>query len=155
MGTPYFTRITLLIGNLLKQGISPEKISASIAWGIALGIFPLPGTTTMLCTIAALSLRLNLIVIQLVNWLVYPLQLALIVPFFLMGAALFGTESLAIDAQEIMILVKADLIQAFELLGAVIFHGVLAWLITSPFLLLAFMYFLPPVLRRIPARSIQ
>ncbi|MGC9324975.1 MAG: DUF2062 domain-containing protein [Desulfomonilia bacterium] len=155
MGTPYFTRITLLIGNLLKQGISPEKISASIAWGIVLGIFPLPGTTTMLCTIAALSLRLNLIVIQLVNWLVYPLQLALIVPFFLTGAALFGTESLAVDAQEIMILVKADFIQAFELLGAVIFHGVLAWLIISPVLLLAFMYFLPPVLRRIPARSIQ
>ena len=55
---------------LLTQGITPEKIALSLAFGIVLGIFPVPGSTTMLCAAAAVVFRLNLPAIQLVNYVV-------------------------------------------------------------------------------------
>ena len=60
--------------NLLKQGITPEKISLCIALGVMLGVFPVIGSTMILCTIASLSLKLNLPLIQIISYLVYPLQ---------------------------------------------------------------------------------
>lgn len=65
---------------LLSQGITPEKIALSLAIGIVLGVFPVLGSTTLLCAAAAMVFRLNLPAIQLVNYIVYPLQLALFVP---------------------------------------------------------------------------
>lgn len=66
---------------LLRQGITPEKIALSLAFGIGLGIFPVLGVATILCTVIALALRLNLAAIQIVNYLASPVQLLLIIPF--------------------------------------------------------------------------
>ena len=74
----FYRRLILPILNLLRQGITPEKIALSIAFGIALGVFPVIGATTLLCAAAAIVLRLNLPAIQLVNYFVYPLQIALL-----------------------------------------------------------------------------
>ena len=46
--------------DLLRQGVTPEKIAAAIAIGCVLGVFPMLGTTTALCAAAAALLRLNL-----------------------------------------------------------------------------------------------
>jgi hypothetical protein len=51
--------------NLLKQGISPENMSLSIAFGAIIGILPILGSTTRICTAIATVLRLNLPAIQL------------------------------------------------------------------------------------------
>ncbi len=55
---------------LLRQGVSPEKIALTISLGIILGVTPVLGSTVLLCTLAAIVLRLNLPAIQLVNGLV-------------------------------------------------------------------------------------
>ena len=57
---------------LLRQGVTPEKIALSLAFGLGLGIFPVLGVSTILCTVAAIVLRLNLPAIQLVNYLAAP-----------------------------------------------------------------------------------
>ena len=44
---------------LLRQGVSPEKIALTIALGIILGITPVLGSTMLLCTLAAIVFRLN------------------------------------------------------------------------------------------------
>ena len=77
--------------DLLKQGITPEKIALSVALGVTIGVFPALGTTTILCGIAAWALKLNIPAMQLVNYLVYPLQLALLIPFLQTGSKLFGS----------------------------------------------------------------
>ena len=43
----------------IKQGISAERLSVSLALGITLGLIPLYGITTILVGAIALSLRLN------------------------------------------------------------------------------------------------
>src|SRR5579862_8497564 len=76
--------VALVVGQL-TQGVTPDKIALSVALGLTLGIIPILGVTTVLCAAAAIWLRLNQPVIQLVNWLVYPLQLALVLVFIRIG----------------------------------------------------------------------
>ena len=63
-------RLVRPIRQLLTHGITLEKIALSLAFGIMLGVFPVLGTTSLLCLIAALLFRLNLAAVQLVNILV-------------------------------------------------------------------------------------
>jgi hypothetical protein len=69
--------------------MSPEAMALSVAVGFILGVFPLPGCPTLLCALAAVLLRLNAPAVQVVNYLVYPLQLALFAPFMRLGGRLF------------------------------------------------------------------
>ena len=75
--------------DLALRGMSPEAMALSIALGFVLGVFPVPGCPTLLCALAALILRLNGPAVQAVNYLVYPLQLALFAPFMRLGGRLF------------------------------------------------------------------
>jgi uncharacterized protein (DUF2062 family) len=50
----FHRRIVAPILALLTQGITPEKIALSLALGIVLGVFPVLGSTTVLCAAAAL-----------------------------------------------------------------------------------------------------
>ena len=59
-------RIVNPILDLLRQGITPEKMALSIALGITLGITPVIGSTSILCLLAAIVLRLNTPAIQLI-----------------------------------------------------------------------------------------
>ncbi|MFY9660850.1 MAG: DUF2062 domain-containing protein, partial [Terriglobales bacterium] len=94
---------------LLTQGITPEKIALSLAFGIVLGIFPVPGSTTLLCAAAALIFRLNLPAIQLVNYLIYPLQLFLLLPFIRLGEMLFRAAPLRLSLTQILAMARAGL----------------------------------------------
>ena len=76
----------------LKEGITVERLALSLALGFVLGICPLIGVPTILCGVAAVVLRLNFPALQLVNYLVYPLQILLLWPFVRLGKLLFGAE---------------------------------------------------------------
>ena len=84
-GTDVRMRLGHAIGRLVGQGHTPEKIALSVALGITFGLFPIFGTTTLLCVVAAIALRLNHPAIQLANQVMYPLQIPLIVVFIRMG----------------------------------------------------------------------
>ncbi len=70
---------------ILAYGLSPFQLAITLSFGITLGLFPFIGLTSILCFVFAFVFRLNLIVIQLVNWVVAPLQLVLLVPFYQIG----------------------------------------------------------------------
>jgi uncharacterized protein (DUF2062 family) len=98
----YFKRrLVRPILDLLRQGVTPEKIALSVALGAALGVFPALGWSTTLCAIAAIVLRLNMPAIQIVNYFVYPAQIALLVPFFRWGEKLFHASHFPISVQQI------------------------------------------------------
>jgi uncharacterized protein (DUF2062 family) len=143
-------KIVAPVVKMLKQGISQEKVALSIAWGVMLGIFPVLGTTTILCAVAAVILRLNLPIIQLANWLVYPLQLAFLFPFFFAGAYLFGSGPLTHDAQELIFLFQRDLLSAVILLKDIVLHAVLVWLCMAPVAIILLYWVLKLFLKKIP-----
>ena len=114
---------------LLKQGISPEKISLGMACGLVLGVFPVLGSTTILCGLAAIMFRLNLPTIQLVNYLVYPLQLVLLIPFFHLGDLLFQVEPLPLSADELITLLRSDMWGTIRSFWNTTLHAIVAWLL--------------------------
>jgi uncharacterized protein (DUF2062 family) len=113
---------------LLQQGLSAEKIALTIALGVMLGVTPVLGSTAALCTVAAIALKLNLPAIQLVNWLVYPLQLALLVPQLKLGAWLFHRPLAEITVGHIFALIRSDVGGAIAALWMATVHALVAWL---------------------------
>ncbi|MGA2812932.1 MAG: DUF2062 domain-containing protein [Candidatus Acidiferrum sp.] len=137
---------------LLQQGVTPEKMALSLALGVAIGIFPGLGWTTALCAIAALLLRLNLPAIQIVNYFMYPAQIALLVPFFRAGEWLFGAPRLAISVAQVSAMMHASLANAIRVLWTTTWHAMAVWCLAAP-LLTGFLYLLlTPLLRRILRR---
>jgi uncharacterized protein (DUF2062 family) len=76
----------------LRDESSMEKLAVSLALGAVLGVFPVVGVPTLLCGAVAAMWRLNFPALQLMNYVVYPLQIALWWPFTQFGRALFGVS---------------------------------------------------------------
>lgn len=121
-------RLVRLVGDLLKAGLTPEKLALSIVLGVVLGVVPVIGATTILCGIAAAVLGLNQPVIQSVNYFVYPLQLALIIPFIRAGEWVFDAPRLRLTAAEIAAAVTRDPLGAIDALWHVLLKAMVAWL---------------------------
>lgn len=132
---------------LLRQGISPEKIALGVAISLVISIFPVIGVTTGMCALASIVLRLNLPAMQIVNYLAYPLQIALLIPFFHFGALLFGVEPLPLSGSELLAMFKADFWDAIAQLWDTTIRAIVAWcLICLPAVALAY-YALKPIFK--------
>lgn len=136
---------------LLTQGITPEKIALSVAFGIVLGIFPVLGSTTILCATAALMFGLNFPSIQLVNWLVYPLQLICLVPFIHLGEMLLRAIPLGLSVAQILSMAHADPRNAIAMLWRIEVQAITAWLLIGPITIFLLCWWLSRVLRQIAA----
>jgi uncharacterized protein (DUF2062 family) len=132
---------------LLVQGLSPEKIALTLAFGLCIAVFPVIGTTTILCTVAAVAFRLNLPLIQTVNVLSAPLQIAFIVPFIRLGEALSGRPPLRMPLATIVTVVTTQPLFAISTLGATTLWAVLAWCLASPVAGLAVFLLLRSIIR--------
>jgi uncharacterized protein (DUF2062 family) len=125
-------RLVSPIVGLLKQGISPKAIALSIAIGLIVGVFPVLGTTTVLCTLAALSLRLNLIAIHAVHYAATPLQILLIIPFVRVGERVSGAPLQPLSIKEGLALIDQGVGTAIVALWDAIVHAVVGWLAVGP-----------------------
>lgn len=125
----------------LKQGVSPQKLAQSVAFGIVLGSVPVIGVTTSLCLIAAAIFKLNHVAIQTVNYLVYPVQIALIIPFLRMGEWMFNIEPANLDIKIMIYEFRHEFMNSIERYGMTALRGVAAWAIVAPvsFLLIFFL----------------
>jgi uncharacterized protein (DUF2062 family) len=139
--------------DLLRQGVTPEQIALSIVFGVTLGVFPVLGTTTALCAIAALAFRLNLPAIQLVNYFAYPLQLVLLIPFFRLGEKLFHAPHLPLSVAQIYAMVHASMTGAVRALWTTTWHAIVVWCLVAPFAAIVLYWILIPVLRRVARRK--
>lgn len=141
-------RIARPIAELLRQGVTPEKMALSLALGMALGVFPVLGTTTALCALVAFLWRLNLPAIQIVNYFVYPLQIALLIPFFRAGEKLFGAPHLPLSVTQILAAVHASFWGATRFLWTTVWHAAVAWCLIAPLFVSLAYVILVPLLRR-------
>ena len=70
-------------------GLSPQKLALTLCLGAAFGVIPLVWGTSLICLVLAYIFRLNHVALQSVNFMLYPVHLALLIPFFKMGSWLF------------------------------------------------------------------
>jgi uncharacterized protein (DUF2062 family) len=136
----------------LTQGITPRKIAATIALGALLGVFPILGSTTLLCTLAGVVLCLNQPVIQAINFLVYPLQLLLLLPFYRAGEHLFSRNPVPLDIKMLLEHFHANVGQFLRDFGMIGLGGILVWALTAPIAGLLIFFIVHPMLQRFAAR---
>jgi hypothetical protein len=106
--------------------------------GIALGIMPLMWGTTLICILLAHLFKLNHVALQSLNYLLYPVQLALLVPFFKLGTMLFPWGPPVPPHMFDMII--RDPLSSLNILGWITLKSLAAWLvIVPPAALLAYM----------------
>lgn len=80
-----WSQARVLARTLMRQGMAPRELALCFALGATVCVCPILGVATPLLTVLALSLRLNLPLIQLINYLGTPVQWALIIPFIRLG----------------------------------------------------------------------
>ena len=111
----------------LKQGITPSKLAMSLALGFVIGLFPVVGVTTLIGLIVAFALRLNMAALQLVNYLVYPLQLILVIPMIKLGSWMVGVNPIPYSLTEMLEIIERSFMEAIELLGFAHLLGIVSW----------------------------
>ncbi|MDX1707845.1 MAG: DUF2062 domain-containing protein [Desulfobacterales bacterium] len=129
------------------QGLSVHKAALCLAVGITLGIFPVLGMTTLLCTAAAFALRLNLPAIQLVNYMAYPVQLALLMPFYSVGRWLFKSEGWLLPDENLIALLKNDFWGSMTRLWDLTLYAILTWTVICPILVILLYLLFKPVIK--------
>ena len=132
---------------LLKQGLTPEKLALTIALGIVLGTIPVLGSTSITCAAVAAILGLNQAAIQGVNYLVYPLQIALLIPFLRLGSMLFGDNGFRLGLEEIQTMAQSGVLNAIATLWNATLHAIAAWVLVAIPLATILYFALRPILK--------
>ena len=133
----------------LTLGTTPEKIAWTIALGVVLGVFPIMGTTTLVCLLAGWLFRLNQPVLHVFKSLVYPLHLALILVFIRLGERLYGVPLISFSIPQLLAKFKEDPLQFGKDFGLAAWHGVSAWLLIAPVAAILIKVALMPVIKRL------
>ena len=134
----------------LRQGITPERIALTMALGAVISVFPVFGSTTLLCGLVALWLRLNQPVIQLVNWACAPLQVILIIPFYRAGEWL-GAPHLQLSIPQLFERFRAGPLRFIADFATIALGGVAVWILLAPAVVAALYFGLRAPLRAMAA----
>jgi hypothetical protein len=136
----------------LTQGISAEKLAWTIAVGCALGIFPIMGTTSLVCFAAAARWGLNQPVIHVVCHALWPAHLALILPFIKLGQWIHGAEQITGSIPNLLKEFFASPWQFAQDYWLAAWHGVVAWALVAIPLIFIVRAIILPVLKSAAGR---
>jgi len=135
----------------LTQGATSDKIALTVALGVACGMFPFLGFTTLLCFVVAVVLKLNQPIIHVVNQLLWIPHLLMIGVYIWLGEHLFSLKPTPYNPQEIADLFKDSPREFWQRFGLIGLSALVAWLITVPFIVAAVYYPVRPVLKKLVA----
>jgi len=137
---------------ILRHGSTPERVAISLALGVAFGVFPIVGTSTLLCFAVALLLGLNHPAIQLANYMMYPFQLPMILVYVRLGEALVDSTPVPFDPRVLAVTLRADPAAFVARFGLTACHAVLGWAAVAPFLIGTLYGLTLPLMRRLRAQ---
>ncbi|MDP4292147.1 MAG: DUF2062 domain-containing protein [Bacteroidota bacterium] len=120
-------RVLIPIAGIRKQGVSTETLAFSVAIGVVGGAFPVLGLASYICLIMTLSFRQNIIIVQVANWLAYPIQIILLIPFMKLGHSIFAGGDLTITMHQVTVAFQSGIINGFREIGLISLYGIIAW----------------------------
>ena len=138
----------------MNQGLSHSSIALGISVGVTMGIMPVIGISTMLCFFISWLLHLNHILIQAFNYLVYPLQIILYVPFVYAGSKLFGGQEQSFNLNDFHSLSEGNFFHNVLNMGMMNLNGLLLWVIISIPLTIVIYYLSLNILQKTKLRSL-
>ncbi len=110
-------------------GLTPQKLALTLCFGTAIGVLPLLWGTTFICILLAHFFRLNQVALLSVNYLLYPIQLLLLIPFYKLGMWLFpwGPQ---VSSNMLSILAVSPNPTSLNILVWITFKSLAAWGVT-------------------------
>lgn len=118
----------------MRQGATVEGMALTASFGVSIAIFPILGSTTLLCLIAGIIFKLNQPVLHAINYILYPVQIILIPIFLKLGALLTDSPPIIFDPQLIIQEFTSDIGLFLKKYGMAGLHGILVWSIIAPIL---------------------
>ena len=131
----------------LTQGVTPEKIAITLAVGSALALFPILGSTTLLCFLVGIALKLNQPIVQTINQALWPAQIPSIFFCIRLGERLFRTPPVSLNLRAMTQLFWDHPAQFLSQFGATALHAVAAWLLLAPFATIILYFAVRPLVR--------
>lgn len=133
----------------LTQGITPEKIALTIAVGSAFALFPVLGTTSLLCFVVALVLRLNQPLIQLINQACWPIHIPVIYGCVKLGNRLFSVPSHGFSIRNMQHELWHEPARFLHDFGLTAYHASVAWALLMPLYVAIVYYSALPIMRSV------
>ena len=145
---PFFQRLRGKILSYLADGTSPERLSWAMALGATGGLFPIYGLTTAVSAVIGIVFRANPIVIQVFNYMMYPIYFPIELAFIIAGAWLFEGNVDAYSIEGLRKVFAGGLASTVRQLGWALVHATMVWLAAAPLLTIALRAALLPIIRR-------
>jgi len=116
---------------LLKQGLSPKELSQSIIVSGLISTVPILGLSTFVITSVSLKRKLNLPVMIGLSYLMWPVQILLIIPFIRVGEFIFSVPRNHHTVEEIISSFQESFFQTLSHLSIELLCGLGGWFITA------------------------
>jgi uncharacterized protein (DUF2062 family) len=148
----FYRRLVLPILALLRMGATPRRLAWSIAVGLLVGLNPVVGTTTVLCLALSFAFRLNIVAAQVANHAMFPLELALVVPFIRLGSQVFRTSAMPLSAGAFLDHARRAPLALLRQVWLWEWHAFLLWMLIAIAAAPLIAITLTPILERVQAR---
>lgn len=116
---------------LLKQGLTPKELSQSIIVSGLISTIPILGVSTFMITTVSLKRKLNLPVMISLSYLMWPVQILLIIPFIRVGEFIFSVPRNPHTVDEIINSFQNSFFQTLSHLSFELLCGLGGWLLTA------------------------
>ena len=136
--------------NMLRSGLSPRGIVNAAALALTFSVFPFCVLPSLLCIGAGTLLGLNQPLMQVVNYLAAPLQIALFIPFMRLGEAVYGLTHFPLTVSTLKASLRLDAFTILGTIGTAVWHAIAGWTIGAP-LLFVLAYAILHATLRLPA----
>ncbi len=138
---------------LLTQGVTPDRIALTLAVGTACSLLPFLGFTALTNLGVGLWLRLNQPILQTLNQILGPVQIALILVYVRIGEKIWGAPEMPLSIGQLVTSFKDDPGGFFVRFGWTGVHAATAWVISVPVILAVVYYPLRLLMRKIAKKK--
>lgn len=126
-----FNTLKTKITALFKQGLTPKEITLSVIVSGLISIIPVLGVSTFMITTVSLKSKLNLPVMIALSYLMWPVQIFLIIPFIRVGEFIFSVQANNHTLEEIISSFHNSFFRALSHLSFELLCGLGGWFLTA------------------------
>ena len=116
---------------LLKQGLTPKELSQSLIVSGLISTIPILGVSTFMITTVSLRQKLNLPIMISLSYLMWPVQILLIIPFIRVGEFIFSLPRNQHTVEEIISSFQTSFFQTLSQLSFELLCGLGGWMLTA------------------------
>ena len=123
--------LTAKTKSLFQQGLTPKQICLSCIVSALLSVIPILGVTTFSISLVSLKTKLNLPIMIALSYLMWPVQIFLILPFISAGEFIFSIPPSHHTVDEIINSFQNGFFSTIGKLSFELFYAFVAWVLIA------------------------